>query len=216
MKCIVSHPSAKSDSPPWICGGAREAESPVPAECGQSDAALLAAVVQGDTGAFEALFLRYWARVYHFVVRYLGDRSAAEDATQEVFFKVFRAAGHFKDNGNSNAAAWIFKIAYHVSLNELKRRSCVTRKLRDFWCWTKQNPGGCTTAQTLARANLEGELHRALQQIPETQRAALMLRVNEGLSYAEISHILNKSISSVESLIFRARTQLKKLLRDQV
>jgi RNA polymerase sigma-70 factor, ECF subfamily len=161
--------------------------------------------------AFDELVKRYQKPLFNFIYRYVGERSAAEDLAQEVFLRVWQAAPRFEARGK--VSTWIFKIAYNLSMNEIKRR----RRYQNFY------KGFCddVRAESLfpeqwESRELEADVMRALAQVPENQRAALLLRVNDGFSYKEISEILNMSPAAVESLIFRARTKLKEVRSEQL
>lgn len=166
---------------------------------------LIKAIGAGDIVAFEMLIKRYRDPVSNFIFKYMGDRFGAEDIAQEVFLRVYRAASEFEPRGK--VSTWIFKIAYNLSVNEILRRSrlCMITDIDDhgFELREPDHAGG---------KELEEEVMDAIRHLPEKQRAALLLRVNDGLSYAEISKILSISISSVESLLFRARENLRKIM----
>ncbi|MGO8945587.1 MAG: RNA polymerase sigma factor [Syntrophobacteraceae bacterium] len=166
---------------------------------------LIKAIGAGDILAFEVLVKKYRDPVSNFIFKYMGDRFGAEDIAQEVFLRVYRAASQFEPRGK--VSTWIFKIAYNLSLNEVLRRSrfCPIADIDDH---------GFESAapNDTGRKELEEEVMDAVLHLPQKQRAALLLRVNEGLSYAEIAGILSTSISSVESLLFRARENLRKTL----
>jgi RNA polymerase sigma-70 factor, ECF subfamily len=170
---------------------------------------LIRAIGAGDRLAFEKLVRRYQGPVLSFVCRHIGDRHTAEDLTQEVFLRVYRAAAEFEPR--AKVQTWIFKIAYNLCLNELKR----LRRLRglhdDLTAQTRRESEG-SAASAIHCGELEEEITNALRQLPENQRAALLLRANKGLSYLEISRVLSVSVSSVESLIFRARAHLREAL----
>lgn len=172
---------------------------------------LIRAVGTGDRAAFEKLVLRYQSPVFNFVYRHLGDRFAAEDLVQEVFLRVHQAARRFEPRGS--VSSWIFKIAYNLSVNELKRRARAARFSADLKLADRENPRG-TAQSMLEEREIEVRLMNALEELPENQRAALLLRIREGLSYAEISQVLSVSVSSVESLIFRGRERLRDKFRD--
>ena len=182
-----------------------------PAGCGGSlpkadrEYELIKAIGAGDIVAFEMLIKRYRDPVSNFIFKYMGDRFGAEDIAQEVFLRVYRAASGFEPRGK--VSTWIFKIAYNLTLNEVLRRSrfCPIADIddREFELAEPNHTGP---------KELEEEVMNAVRHLPEKQRAALLLRVNEGLSYAEIGNILSTSISSVESLLFRARENLRKTL----
>jgi RNA polymerase sigma-70 factor, ECF subfamily len=170
---------------------------------------LIRAIGAGDRQAFETLVRRHQGSVISFVYRHIGDRPTAEDLTQEVFLRIYRAASEFEPR--AKVQTWIFKIAYNLCLNELKR----LRRLRGLHeelaaQKMREDEGAATSA--IHRRELEEEILNALRQLPENQRAALLLRASEGLSYLEISHVLSVSVSSVESLIFRARVHLRETL----
>ncbi len=170
-----------------------------------SEYELIKAIGAGDIVAFEMLIKKYRDPVSNFIFKYMGDRFGAEDIAQEVFLRVYRAASEFEPRGK--VLTWIFKIAYNLSLNEVMRRSrfCPISDIddREVELAAPDNTG---------RKELEEEVMDAVRRLPQNQRAALLLRVNEGLSYAEIGNILSTSISSVESLLFRARQNLRKAL----
>jgi RNA polymerase sigma-70 factor (ECF subfamily) len=169
---------------------------------GDSEHELINAIGAGDILAFEALIKRYQEPVLNFVFKYIGDRFAAEDIAQEVFLSVYRSASGFEPKGK--VSTWIFKIAYNLSVNEILHRSrlCLINGVDDLG-FELVEPD-----HTIGKEIVE-EVMDAVRHLPEKQRAAMLLRVNDGLSYAEISKILSISISSVESLLFRARESLR-------
>jgi RNA polymerase sigma-70 factor (ECF subfamily) len=171
---------------------------------------LIIAIQAGNQKAYEHLVQRYQNPLFNFIYRYVGDASTAEDLTQEVFLNIWRAAPRFESRGK--VSTWIFKIAYNLSMNEIKRR----RRYQKFYqCLYDKMRSESVFSEHRKAIELEDEIMQALAQLPENQRAALLLRVNDGFSYREISDILNVSLASVESLIFRARRQLKNLVNSE-
>jgi RNA polymerase sigma-70 factor (ECF subfamily) len=174
-----------------------------------ADFSLIQATAQGDHHAFEDLIKRYQTPVLNFIYRYLGDRCAAEDLTQEVFLRVYQAAPRF--DPRARVSSWIFRIAYNLSINELRRRSRLSKfAVNASLEGIEYSDESCS--EGLKRDETLEEITTVLDQLPEKQRAALLLKVNEGLSYREIGEVLETSVASVESLIFRARKNLKQLL----
>lgn len=174
---------------------------------------LVRATAGGDEAAFEELVKRYQAPVITFIYRHVGDLYCAQDLAQEVFLRIFQAAPSFEPK--AKVSSWVFRIAYNLSANELKRR----KRIADFHLRIFREdldvlgrPLKNHRAEAGAREK-EERLTAALRELPENQRAALLLKVNDGLSYLEISTILDVSVASVESLIFRARSRLKQLVR---
>ena len=144
----------------------------------------------------------------NFVTRF-SDRTIAEDITQEVFLRVYRAAPRFQPKAKVSTS--IFQIAYNQALSEIGRHKR-QRNLNENWHLKqgRKHPG--KPLGHTERYELEEEIMSVLGRLPDNQRAALLLRTNEGLSYREIGTILGVSIQSVESLLFRARTSLKRYL----
>jgi RNA polymerase sigma-70 factor, ECF subfamily len=173
---------------------------------------LIKAAGAGDHWAFEHMVRIYQNPVLNFIYRYLGDRYAAEDILQEVFLRLYQAAPDF--DARAQLSTWLFRVAYNLSMNEIKRRKR-HRNLRE----ALHSPAQVSTDQPALAAietrELEMKVTAAMEQLPENQKAAMLLRVNEELSYAEISEVLSVSISSTESLIFRARTRLRQLLKGE-
>jgi RNA polymerase sigma-70 factor (ECF subfamily) len=177
-----------------------------------SDYDLIRAIGAGDHLAFERLVRRYQGSILNFIHRQIGDRHTAEDLTQEAFLRVYRAASRFEERGK--VSTWIFKIAYNLCLNEMKRLRRLKRFQLDLYDEGIRSGEGAYDA-LLGAHERDKDIMNALQKLPESQRAALLLRANEELSYSEISRVLSVSISSVESLIFRARKRLRQLLQDK-
>jgi RNA polymerase sigma-70 factor (ECF subfamily) len=103
-------------------------------------------------------------------------------------------------------------VAYKLSVNKIKRRKR-HRNLREPLHSSAQVSASQPASDAVATKELEMRVLVALEQLPENQRAAMLLRMNEELSYAEISEVLSVSISSTESLIFRARIRLRQILK---
>ncbi len=162
----------------------------------------------GSRQAFETLVTRYQNPVFGFIRKYMdGERHQAEDLTQEVFLRVYLAAPRFEVRPDSSVSAWIFTIAYNLSMNEARRR----KRQRDFrkeLC-EEHRFSVSESANPEDTFHLQNAVFSALNELPEKQRAALILRVTEGLSYTEISQVLHISVPGVESLIYRARKSLR-------
>ncbi|MCU0573189.1 MAG: sigma-70 family RNA polymerase sigma factor [Syntrophobacteraceae bacterium] len=172
---------------------------------------LIRSIGEGDPAAFEQLIKRYEGPVLNFVYRHLWDRQTAEDLTQEVFLRVFRAASGFEPRGG--VRAWIFTIARNLCINEIKRLERF-RRLREELGVRRSSPERPMGHDDPRNREQIEKLMTALARLPESQRTALLLRANEGLRYAEIAEVLSVSVPAVESLIHRARTQLRQLWKD--
>ena len=169
----------------------------------------------GDDGAFEALVLRYQARIVNYASAMVHDAGAAEDVAQETFVRAWRGLGRFR--GESAFKTWLYRIATNVARTHLDRRGRQSRigdrSLDDESepLQAADVPSPAPDAETsLVRREA---IDRALAELPDELRVALVLRDVEGLDYKEIAGVTGAPIGTVESRIFRARRRLRTLLR---
>ena len=176
---------------------------------GDSDRNYIQEIKAGSPDSFKELIRAYQGRLFNFIYRKLGDRQTAEDILQETFLKIHCGLQGYQQRPGCGESAWIFKIAYNLCQNELRRRRRFSSFFQRFSLEAEQRSSVEDPANREDLARLTSTL---VNRLPESQKTALLLRVNEGLSYQEISQVMETSVSSVESLIFRARRRLKKAL----
>ena len=173
---------------------------------------------QGDMQAFEQLVILYENKILNYCYRMLGNRTDAEDATQEVFVKLFRFLDSF--TGQSAFSTWLFKIASNVCLDFLRKHK---RQRTETVSLHQQNAEGeefllnvedtgPSPYDTMQQREAHRALASALDNMSQEQRQVIVLRDIEGLSYEEIARIIGVAEGTVKSRINRARQQLKKLL----
>ena len=172
----------------------------------------------GDGGAFEALVLRYQARIVNYASAIVHDAGAAEDVAQETFVRAWRGLGRFR--GESAFKTWLYRIATNVARTHLDRRGRQAR-IGDRSLDDETEPlqaGDVPSPAPDAETSLvrREAIDRALAELPDELRAALVLRDVEGLDYKEIAGATGAPIGTVESRIFRARRRLRTLLRPLV
>src|SRR5204863_2911991 len=168
----------------------------------QSDERIIALTRRGQHAAFEALCARYQARLLAFVRHMLGSREDAEDVLQEVFAAAFNAM--LADEREINVRPWLYRIARNRSLNHLRRATAVGVDSMDVHL----SEGGLTTADKVHRREEFRLLIADVQDLPETQRTALLLREIDALSYEQIAEAMETTVPSVKSLLVRARVSL--------
>jgi len=168
----------------------------------QSDERLIALVRRGNHAAFETLVGRYQARLLAFCRHMLGSREDAEDVLQEVFAAAFNAI--LADERPINARPWLYRIARNRSLNHLRRAQAIGVDSMDVHL----SDHGTTTADKVDKREQFRELIADVQELPETQRTALLLREIDALSYEQIAEAMETTIPSVKSLLVRARVSL--------
>lgn len=183
------------------------------------DQILIDAIKAGDERAFQTLVQTHQGLVANTCFGMLQNRADADDVTQEVFIEVFRSIHKFR--GDSKLSTWLYRIAVTRSIDLLrkrKRRSKV-RRFQTFFGGEEVVRELADNRSKSAQEVLENEeraaiLAAAVAKLPENQRIAFTLSKYEDLSYQKIADVMNKSVPSVESLLFRAKKNLKALLTD--
>jgi RNA polymerase sigma factor (sigma-70 family) len=168
----------------------------------QSDERLIVLVRRGNHNAFEALVGRYQSRLLAFCRHMLSSREDAEDVLQEVFAAAFNAI--LADERAINVRPWLYRIARNRSLNHLRRTQAVGVDSMDVHL----SEGGLTTADKVHKREEFRQLIADVQDLPETQRTALLLREIDALSYEQIAEAMETTVPSVKSLLVRARVSL--------
>lgn len=168
----------------------------------------------GDMQAFEALILQHEKIVYNVALRMMNHSEDARDISQEVFLKAYKSIGQFDER--AMFSTWLYRITTNTCIDELRRRKgkqsysleeeleseegSMQRQIADE---------GETPEESLLRAERADELQKALAQLTEEHRLAVILRDIRGLSYEEIAEIMDLPMGTVKSRISRARNQLK-------
>ena len=187
----------------------------------EEDSALIAALRAGDECAYEILIQRFEKPVYNLVSRLVDDPCDAADVAQEVFLKVFRKVGGFRSE--SSLKTWIYRIAVNEARNQ--RRWFNRHRGKEIGLESEsdaQGPQdwlsdpGRSPYQTALDQETHALIESALQKVSANYRAALVLREVEGLSYEEISDVLEVSLGTVKSRILRGRDSLRKHLVDRL
>lgn len=185
------------------------------------DSLLMLSIRDGDRQAFVTLFRRYAKPLHNFVCRFVGNASVAEELVQEIFFKIYRAAEHYQPRGRFST--FLYRVATNHCLNEVRKADYRTR------FESIEQPAEFTADQTkmelpdrdqpsaeklLWGQRLAERVQIVLNDLPENQRAALLLHRMEGLSYQDISETLELTVGAVKSLIHRAKKTLQKELES--
>ena len=188
------------------------------------EAAVIAELKAGSEEAYAWLIGEFHQPVYGLVYRIVNDPSDAADTTQDVFLKVFRGMKQF--HGESSLKTWIYRIALHEAAN--RRRWWFRHKAREtsiepveagegttFGAERLVDPGE-SPFESCAHAEVRTVVERALQQVVEPYRTALILRDLEEMAYEEIAEVLQISVGTVKSRITRGRDALRKRLAGYV
>ena len=182
------------------------------------DQQLVERVQRGDKAAFDLLVVKYQRKIFRLLSRLIRDTAEIEDVAQEAFVKAYRALPNFR--GDSAFYTWLYRIAINTAKNYLVsqgRRAPTSTQvdvedaetfddgdhLRDL-----NTPDSMLVTKQVAEA-----VNRAIDQLPEDLRTAIVLRELEGLSYEEIAESMQCPIGTVRSRIFRAREAIALELR---
>jgi RNA polymerase sigma-70 factor (ECF subfamily) len=170
---------------------------------GPDESSLIRSALEGNERAYARLMGRYKVRVYNLALRMVHNEEDAADLTQETFIKAFRALASFKSDYAFKS--WIYKIASNTCLDFLRKRRLETVSADDV---VLIEPSA-DPAKDLARSRTRERIEQAIQALPDNLRAAVVLRHQEGLSYDEISRVLDVPMGTVKTWIRRGREMLK-------
>jgi RNA polymerase sigma-70 factor, ECF subfamily len=157
-------------------------------------------------GFVEELFAAHHGEIYAYLIRMLRDTELAADLTQDAFVKAYRNYDTLEKP--ENARAWLYQIAHRVALDHIRRQKIVR-----FLPWTGESRGAAPSTERLVMdAHLSSDMQRALERIPERQRAALLLAELHDLTGLELAAALGVSHVAARALLTRARESLRQAL----
>ncbi len=170
--------------------------------------ALVERCLQGDQQAWEAIVRLYWRRVFNVAYKFVGRHDEAEDLTQDVFLKVFKSLGTF--DRRANFQTWLVSVSRNLCIDHYrsvrKERETIDRDVNA----DDLSPVSAEVSPHVAleRRDLAQELRRALDELPEALRTAVVMRDIQELSYQEIADRLRLPEGTVKSRINRGRHEL--------
>jgi len=174
----------------------------------ESDPALMAKTASGDLVAFEQLVLRHQEKAWAFAWRFLQDAAEAEDVVQEAFLRVFRAASQYEPTATFRTYLFTVILRRCLDLRSKKRPEYAS----DLPPLTDHS---ASPEKLLLEQERMAAVSRALMKLAPSQRAVLLLRHYEEMSYREIAEVLHISEKAVDSLLQRARQGLRDLLTHE-
>ena len=149
------------------------------------------------------------ARVYRLAYRLTGNVHDAEDLTHDVFIRVFRSLGSYSPG---NFEGWLHRITTNVFLDRMRRKQRIRFDALAEDAADRLAGRAATPEQVFAQTHLDDDIQRALDDLPPSFRAAVVLCDIEGLTYEEIADVLGIKLGTVRSRIHRGRAQLRKAL----
>lgn len=182
-----------------------------------ADQELVARAQNGDKRAFDLLVLKYQQKVANLISRYIRDPSEVMDVSQDAFLKAYRALPAFR--GESAFYTWLYRIAVNTVKNHLVAQGrrppgddVEAEVAEQMDMGTRLRESGTPERHALAD-EIAQTVQRALDDLPDDLRTAIVLRELEGMSYEEIATAMDCPIGTVRSRIFRARDAIDKRLR---
>lgn len=183
----------------------------------EDDRSLIEKILNHEEQAFGVLVKKYQRLVYVTCYRIVKSQSDAEDLTQDVFIEIFRSLYHVRNDGD--LSGWIYRISLNKSLSLLRKRNPVKASnsisIESFSRESnRQTPSADpeTPYQRLEQEEMRDILFMAVDQLPENQKKVILLHKFENYSQKEICEKTGLSLVSVESLIYRAKSNLRKSL----
>jgi RNA polymerase sigma-70 factor (ECF subfamily) len=175
-----------------------------------NDQEAIQAILKGDRDKYSILVERYQVMVFKTCMGFLHNKEDAEDLTQDIFVLVYQSLSKFK--GESQFPTWLYKITVNSSLNKLRKTPLQSLFNHSIKNTAIHIPFNETPEDLLINEEQRLLVQRALDSLPENQRTAIVLSKYDDLSQKEIAEIMNLSEGAVESLIQRAKANLRKKL----
>jgi RNA polymerase sigma-70 factor (ECF subfamily) len=163
---------------------------------------------KGDLDSFNRLVESYQRAVYNLALQMLGDRQAAEDASQEAFFSAWRGIGAFR---GGSFKAWMLRITANVCRDHLRKRK-PTSSLEELSIEFEVSNSTESPEDYALRLDMRAQIQRGLASLPSEQRLAVVLSDIQGLSYEEIAQVMGCSLGTVRSRLSRGRARLRDYL----
>lgn len=187
------------------------------------DAAVLERCRRGETAAFGSLVTKYQDRVFNAILRTCGNHDDAEELCQEAFVKALENLGGFRQA--SGFYTWLFRIAMNLTISRRRRSGRIrfhsleavgsddeSGRLRNALPDSRQGD----PHEAVAKADAGQRVLKALEELDEEFRVAVVLRDVEGMNYEQIAQVLKVPVGTVKSRLYRARSMLQKKLRDLI
>jgi RNA polymerase sigma-70 factor (ECF subfamily) len=182
-----------------------------------TDEKLVARTLAGDRNAFRALIERHYNTIFRLCRSILRNAEDAEDATQEVFLRAYDALGQFQ--GRGAFGAWLRRLTLNHCLNRMQSASAKASARSfsiDLVVETLPATFAADPEESLLRREERTRIQQELNMLPPQQRAAMALRLLEGLSYEEIAEMMGVPVNSVRSWLHRGRARLREALQEVV
>ena len=182
-----------------------------------TDMDILSEVSAGKVDAYGKIVGRYHGRLYNFIYRFVGDRETAEDIVQETFLRAFRKRDEYR--AIATFSTWLFTIAGNLAKSELRRRKrwrMISAERDEETDTGMELPDESARPDKVAESSIaDVQIQNAINSLPNNYRQVILLRDVEGMSYQEISEIVDCPVGTVKSRVNRARLKLQQKLKSE-
>ena len=182
-----------------------------------TDMDILSEVSAGKVDAYGKIVGRYHGRLYNFIYRFVGDRETAEDIVQETFLRAFRKRDEYR--AIANFSTWLFTIAGNLAKSELRRRKrwrMISAERDEETDTGMELPDESARPDKVAESSIaDVQIQNAINSLPNNYRQVILLRDVEGMSYQEISEIVDCPVGTVKTRVNRARLKLQQKLKSE-
>ncbi len=182
----------------------------------EHDARLMLQVKAGDTTSFELLLVKYRSPMVNYLTRMVQNQGVAEELSQEVFLRVYKARESYEPA--AKFTTWLYRIATHLALNSIrdrrheKNQCSLQEEVEDRHKFEVRDTRANREQEMVAETRLQ-VVRLAIADLPEKQRAAVIMHKYQELDYVHIAGALGCSVSAVKSLLFRAYETLRARLQ---
>jgi RNA polymerase sigma-70 factor (ECF subfamily) len=181
------------------------------------DFQLVEAFRRGEEKAFDEIVRRYQRQVANIIYLTLGSRAEVDDLSQDVFVRIYRSLDRFEFD--SSLYSWIYRITVNLCIDEIRKKKIRKFIPLDFLAekkleQEKRASAAMTGSDQLLQKEKSETIRKALEKLSPVHRTVILLREYQDLSYGEIAKTLRISPQAVKSRIFRAREELRELLKD--
>jgi len=174
-----------------------------------TDEELVLRCIEGDSSAFEKIVTKYKKLVYSVVYKMISDRDEVNDVSQEVFIRLYKSLEKY--NPEYKMSTWIVKITSNLCLDTLRKKKQDTVPLDDAI-------GVSSSVDTPEETFIKGQrtllIKNAINELPEKYKILIILFHNNGMSYEEMTKVLNEPMSIIKNRLYRARLMLKEKLES--
>ena len=178
----------------------------------ESDSALIAQIKTGNRPAAEQLFERYERALFNYLLRVIGDRELAEDATQESFISAYRGINGYREEGRFRS--WLFRIAHREAMGVLRRRGPNVVEFDQNQAAMLQDPGP-SVPELVGHDQSMLQLERALVHLTRNEREVVLLRVSQDLPFKDIARVTGVPLNTALGRMHSATKKLRRWFDSQ-